>query len=105
MFRNFRNKARENKVSEESIRAINTHTVLCGQDVRLSSTNDNRVEILRNFIKQHPIVVLYVNKLQDIAVISRNSYHENLGELFLDNPNVEPIEDLPIEDLTKNPTS
>ena len=90
MFRNF-------IVSDKSIGVINIHTVLCGQDVRLSTTHDHRVEILRNFMKQHPIVILCVDKSQDIAVISKNSYQKKLGYLFLDNPNFEPIEELSIK--------
>ena len=102
MFYSFKLKARELGVSEESIAIINAHSTLVGHDLKMATTYDSRVQKLRKFLKENPVVLLCVDKSKDLALLDKDAYHKKLGNLLLDDPNFEKVNDLSIKDEISN---
>ena len=66
--------------------------------MKTCTTYDSRVIKLRKFLTENPVVMLCVDKSSDLAIITEESYHKKLGELFLENPNIEKISKFSLSD-------
>ena len=98
----FREFARKAKISEHVIANINAHITLKAQDVATCSRADPRIKKFFEFkIAHQDVVILKVDKSNDIAFLPKESYHKKLKELFSDKQKFVPMKDVSIKEQVK----
>ena len=98
LFKTFRAQARKSGVSEINIEHIRSYTSLCGKDVSTCYTKDDKITDFFNFQNANPnILLLGVDKTNDLIFLEKSEYHKKLTNLF-ENSKFKKLENFDLQD-------